>query len=81
MSATQIPDAKATAGDAFEDILYGSESEGDGSDNDDEGGNRSQPRTKGKNQVHGMRLRMDDDEPMDLLDGVASRVTSEYALS
>ncbi|KIK67172.1 hypothetical protein GYMLUDRAFT_37225 [Collybiopsis luxurians FD-317 M1] len=70
------PQVKAT-GDAFEDILYGSESEGDASDDDDGATtNRSQPRTRGKNQVQGMRLRVDDDEPMDLLEGVSTRVTN-----
>lgn len=75
----KVPETKATAGDAFEDILYGSESEVDASD-DDEGAGRkpSQLRTKSKKQSQGMRLRLDDDEPMDLLQGVASRITSEY---
>ncbi|KAH9951521.1 ribosomal RNA-processing protein 12 [Amylocystis lapponica] len=45
----------AAGGDAFEDVLYGSESEID--DSEDE-------------------LRIDDDEPMDLLQGAASRVTN-----
>ncbi|KAF8829060.1 hypothetical protein HHX47_DHR3000971 [Lentinula edodes] len=73
----EVPETKATAGDAFEDILYGSESEVDASD-DDEGAGRkpSQLRTKSKKQSQGMRLRLDDDEPMDLLQGVASRITS-----
>ncbi|KAJ3778669.1 armadillo-type protein [Lentinula raphanica] len=73
----EVSDVKPTAGDAFEDILYGSESEVDASDDEEgTGGNRSKPRAKDKNQAQGMRLRADDDEPMDLLQGVASRITT-----
>ncbi|KAJ3791123.1 NUC173-domain-containing protein [Lentinula aff. detonsa] len=73
----EVPEAKTTAGDVFEDVLYGSESEVDESDDEEgTGGNQSQTRMKGKNQAQGMRLRVDDDEPMDLLQGVASRITS-----
>jgi len=56
--------------------VYGSESELDDSD-DEEPARRSEIRSNRKGQNSGMRLRMDDDEPMDLLQGVASRVTSE----
>ena len=63
--------ASKAAGDAFEDILYGSQSELD--DSDDEGsvvvtGNK-------KKRIQDVRLRMDDDEPMDLLEGAAMRMT------
>ncbi|KAJ4483189.1 armadillo-type protein [Lentinula aciculospora] len=73
----KVPEPQGTAGEAFEDILYGSESEVDATDDDEEivGGIRSQSRAKSKNQAQGMRLRVDDDEPMDLLQGVASRIT------
>ncbi|KAJ8077206.1 pre-rRNA processing protein [Marasmius tenuissimus] len=66
--------AAPATGDAFEDIIYGSESELDDSD-DEQAPSRAEPRTS-KKQPHGVRLRMDDDEPMDLLRGVASRVTN-----
>ena len=66
--------AKPTAGDAFEDVLYGSESEL--GDSDDEMPSAQQQRG-GKRKDGGARLRVDDDEPMDLLAGAASRITSE----
>ncbi|KXN91076.1 Ribosomal RNA-processing protein 12 [Leucoagaricus sp. SymC.cos] len=65
---------KPATGDAFEDVLYGSESELEDSDNQDT------PTTtirSGKKTVEqGARLRLDDDEPMDLLQGAAGHVTS-----
>ena len=73
----QVPRPKAATGDAFEDVLYGSESEIE--DSDDEDGlsqNANAPKRKG--QDNGARLRVDDDEPMDLLSGAASRVSSEF---
>ncbi|THU95393.1 ribosomal RNA-processing protein 12 [Dendrothele bispora CBS 962.96] len=66
------PQVDRTTGDAFEDIVYGSESELEDTD-EDEPTHRSETRPGRK----GMRLRMDDDEPMDLLQGVASRVTNK----
>ncbi|KAG1878300.1 armadillo-type protein [Suillus subluteus] len=57
---------KVPTGDAFEDVLYGSESELDDSDEDEQ-------------LNKGVRLRVDDDEPMDLLQGVASRLTNAQA--
>ena len=66
--------AKPTAGDAFDDVLYGSESEL--GDSDDEMPSAQQQRG-GKRKDGGARLRVDDDEPMDLLAGAASRITSE----
>jgi len=70
------PTAKpSTGGDAFEDVLYGSESELD--DSDDEAPQNRNPRSsKPKAKDAGARLRMDDDEPLDLLQGAASRVTN-----
>lgn len=60
-------------------MLYGSESELD--DSDDEGPmGRLNARSKDRNADRGVRLRVDDDEPMDLLHGAASRITSEYRL-
>lgn len=61
-------------GDAFEDVLYGSESELDESD-DEEQLHRGVS-SKRKDGEHGLRLRVDDDEPMDLLQGAVSRITS-----
>ncbi|KAG5648632.1 hypothetical protein DXG03_003243 [Asterophora parasitica] len=68
------PVAKPATGDAFEDVLYGSESELD--DSDDEAPVKSTAHQKKKPQEHGARLRLDDDEPMDLLAGAASRITN-----
>ncbi|KAF5380415.1 hypothetical protein D9615_004614 [Tricholomella constricta] len=68
------PAAKPAAGDAFEDVLYGSESELD--DSDDEAPAQASKNPKKKPQGHGARLRLDDDEPMDLLSGAASRITN-----
>jgi ribosomal RNA-processing protein 12 len=68
----------AKAGDAFEDVLYGSESEIE--DSDDEGGagkkGKREQGQKGGKKEFGARLRGDDEQPMDLLSGAASRVTS-----
>jgi hypothetical protein len=73
----QATKGKVPTGDAFEDVLYGSESELDDSDDDEQ---VSRPTgmagTKRKGVEQGVRLRVDDDEPMDLLQGVASRLTS-----
>lgn len=63
-------------GDAFEDVLYGSESELDDSDNDAQMPSKKQQRKKQTEQ--GARLRLDDDEPIDLLSGAASRITSAF---
>lgn len=57
--------------------MYGSESELDDSDEDEQVSRptgMAGPKRKGIEQ--GVRLRVDDDEPMDLLQGVASRLTS-----
>lgn len=69
--------AKPATGDAFEDVLYGSESELDDSDDETPATRPSGP-SKKRAAAHGARLRMDDDEPMDLLQGAASRLTSTY---
>ncbi|KAI0332309.1 NUC173-domain-containing protein [Cubamyces sp. BRFM 1775] len=70
-----VPKAKPAAGDAFEDVLYGSESELDDSDDEDVPAQNAASKRRGKDT--GARLRVDDDEPMDLLSGAASRVTSK----
>jgi ribosomal RNA-processing protein 12 len=54
-------------------VLYGSESEADDSDTESvTAGARKMGGAQG-----GPRLRVDDDEPMDLLQGAAARITSE----
>jgi ribosomal RNA-processing protein 12 len=69
------PSGGKVAGDAFEDVLYGSEDEKEDSDEDglDDRTSISKHPTE-----FGIRIRVDDDEPMDLLSGAASRVTSEF---
>ncbi|KAF9501928.1 ribosomal RNA-processing protein 12 [Pleurotus eryngii] len=66
--------AKPATGTAFEDVLYGSESELSDSDEED-AGSRQPGKTKAKTS-RGAQLRVDDDEPMDLLSGAASRITN-----
>jgi ribosomal RNA-processing protein 12 len=75
MCSLQPSSAKPAVGDAFEDVLYGSESELDESD-DEEPGRHSNAQLKRKGAKGGARLRADDDEPMDLLEGAATRITS-----
>lgn len=58
---------KAKTGDAFDDVLYGSESEGEESDEEDAPQQAKGGKKKGKDS--GARIRMDGDEPMDLLGG------------
>ncbi|KAI0305771.1 armadillo-type protein [Multifurca ochricompacta] len=66
--------SRPTTGDAFEDVLYASESElGDSDKSDEEVAGTTRKR---KTETFATRLRLDDDEPMDLLSGAASRVTS-----
>ncbi|EJD52438.1 NUC173-domain-containing protein [Auricularia subglabra TFB-10046 SS5] len=76
-AAEESEDEEARApqrtGDAFEDVLYGSESEADDSDDEPAAG-RPQPSTK-KGKSGGYQLRDDPDDPMDLLDGAASKLT------
>lgn len=61
-------------------MLYGSESELDDSDNDDPMGSTKPSTVKTKGGRGGARLRMDGDNPIDLLQGAASRLTSAYIL-
>lgn len=68
---------KPTAGDAFEDVLYGSESELEDTDDEHAPTFTNNPGKK-KNSKHDARLRLDDDEPMDLLQGAAGHVTSKF---
>ncbi|KAG8213877.1 hypothetical protein J3R82DRAFT_10621 [Butyriboletus roseoflavus] len=65
---------KVATGVAFEDVLYGSESELD--ESDDEEQVRREGSSKRKGSDHGLSLRVDDDESMRLLQGAASRMTN-----
>lgn len=67
--------SKPAAGDAFEDVLYGSESELDDDSEDDRPTSQVQS-SKKKAKDYGARLRLDDDEPTDLLQGATSKITS-----
>lgn len=67
---------KAATGDAFEDVLYGSESELD--DSEDENTDKPAPLKGKKKQMGNARLRMDGDNPIDLLQGAATQVTSKH---
>ncbi|KAG6369547.1 armadillo-type protein [Boletus reticuloceps] len=67
------PSGKVATGDAFEDVLYGSESELDDSDDEEQAQREGKSKRKGSEQ--GLRLR-DDGEPMDLLQGAVSRMTN-----
>ncbi|KAI6040319.1 armadillo-type protein [Pisolithus marmoratus] len=69
----EAPSGKVATGDAFEDVLYGSESEYEDTDDESQVDRHTVPKTKSQ---HGVRLRADNDEPMDLLKGVASRVAN-----
>ncbi|KAL5506993.1 RRP12 [Sanghuangporus vaninii] len=65
---------RAAAEDAFEDVLYGSESENESSDEETV---HAQESKGGRDRFEkGTRLRVDDDEPMDLLHGANTRVTN-----
>ncbi|CAG8760832.1 3809_t:CDS:2, partial [Acaulospora colombiana] len=73
------PSKKATTGDAFEDVLYGSESEVEDSDTEEVASKKTAqkgaPKKGGKEDWNGAtRLRVDDDEPMDLLEGTAGKL-------
>ncbi|KAB5591981.1 Ribosomal RNA-processing protein 12 [Ceratobasidium theobromae] len=79
--------ARATAGDAFEDVLYGSNSGSSDVESENESrpakGSKQNPKSKSaeRTQKSGMRIRLDNDEPMDLLHGSASRLTTGAAVS
>ncbi|KAF8554190.1 NUC173-domain-containing protein [Imleria badia] len=73
----EVPSGKAATGDAFEDVLYGSESELDESDDGEQAQRGGSSKRKGTD--HGLRLRVDDDDPMDLLQGAVSRMTHAKA--
>jgi len=60
-------------------VLYGSESELEDSDDEDDATSPNESRKK--SAEHGARLRLDDDEPMDLLEGAAGHVHSMFVLT
>ena len=75
LTFSQTQATKQVTGDAFEDVLYGSESELD--DSDDEETNAAPQRSaRRKDDTGGARLRIDGDDPLDLLAGAATRITS-----
>ncbi|KAJ7578515.1 armadillo-type protein [Mycena floridula] len=77
-----VPAAKPVTGDAFEDVLYGSESElGDSDDEDGRESNKVPQQSKKKAAGNVTRLRMDGDNPIDLLQGAASRLTNSNSNS
>ena len=60
--------------------MYGSESELDDSDDEAPAAHSKAP-PKRKGADLSARLRIDDDEPMDLLQGAAARITSLYQMT
>jgi ribosomal RNA-processing protein 12 len=76
-----------TTGDAFEDVLYGSDSDLSEIESADESqtakavNQKRKVKHTGQNQQSGMRIRLDNDEPMDLLHGSAARLTTGDAMS
>ncbi len=79
LTVSQDEAAKPATGDAFEDVLYGSESELDDSDEEHHKAEASNKSTlqKKKGKDTGARLRPDYDEPMDLLQDAATRVSCQ----
>ncbi|CAE7160736.1 unnamed protein product [Rhizoctonia solani] len=79
--------ARVATGDAFEDVLYGSDSDSSDADSEAESkpteGQKRKDKTKpgSKAQKAGMRIRLDNDEPMDLLHGSATRLTTSNVIS
>ncbi|KAF8335881.1 uncharacterized protein EI90DRAFT_2912815 [Cantharellus anzutake] len=88
-SSDDEPKPRVTTGDAFHDVLYGSESEAE--DSGGESGRKQKPQLKGKGQAQrgrsvdrreahsakiGTRLRIDNDDPTDLLHAGATSITS-----
>ena len=66
---------KPVAGSTFEDVLYGDDSESEAEDDEEEENTRG--RRKRGNVHGGARLRIDNDQPMDLLESAVTQVTSE----
>lgn len=73
------PRPKVTSGNAFEDVLYGSDS--DDSDAESENEQAKKPAAKVRPKQREPRLRVDDDLPLDLMHGGASYITSTHNTS
>ncbi|KAG9002109.1 hypothetical protein FRB90_011442 [Tulasnella sp. 427] len=72
------PQPRVSTGNAFEDVLYGSDS--DTSDNETEAEQRRKAKiavsTAAKAKQREPRLRMDDDVPLDLIHGTAAHIST-----
>ena len=74
----QVPGVHNPAtGSTFEDVLYAQDSESEVEDDGGEGNTRG--RKKRGDVRGGVRLRIDNDQPMDLLESAATQVTSELS--
>ena len=71
---------KHTTGDAYEDILYGSESDLDESDADHRELGKSVGKTSKKQRHGGFLIREDTDEPMDLLNDAKTHLTRMFKI-
>ena len=69
---------KPTAGSTFEEVLYGDDSNSEAEEVEEEENTGSH---KKRGDVHGgPRLRIDNDQPMDLLESAVTQVTSKLNL-
>ena len=65
---------KPVAGSTFEEVLYGNDSDSEVESDEEDNAKGHKKRTN----VHGgVRLRVDNDQPMDLLESAVTKVTSE----
>lgn len=72
---SQTPDAlKLAPGSTFEEVLYGEDSDSEVEDNEE----NTEDRKKRGDGRGGARLRIDNDQPMDLLQSAVTQVTSEW---
>lgn len=66
---------KPVAESTFEDVIYGDDSDSEAEDEEEEENTGSR---KKRGDTHGgARLRVDNDQPMDLLESAVTQVTSE----
>ena len=69
---------KPVAGSTFEEVLYGDDSDNEAEEVEEEENTGSR---KKRGDVHGgARLRIDNDQPMDLLESAVTQVTSKLNL-
>lgn len=66
---------KLVTGSTFEDVLYGDDSDSEAEDDEEEENTRG--RKKRGDVRGGARLRVDNDQPMDLLESAVTQVTSK----